>query len=352
MTIPLSVLDLSPLPESGNGIEAIRNTIDLAQHAEQLGFGRFWVAEHHNFRGLASVAPEILMGAIAQHTTRIRIGSGGVLIPNYATLKVAEIFRTLEALAPGRIDAGVGRAPNMDPRTVLALRGPNGDPKIIEDVRRLLNEIEGFGQVTAPAFPADHPLHEVIASPENVSFPPVFLLGSGQLSAKIAAERGRGFAAAYFFSPDESESAIKSYKQHFVPSAHFDRPHAILTVGVICAETDAHAEDLGKVYMVGNLRRANGQPIGDISIAEARAYQFTTDEWEKIRRMVPITGSPARIRTQLETLVAQTGADEIMISTGLSNHAQRRYSYELIADEFGIGQLATVSGSTEQQYPI
>lgn len=352
MTIPLSVLDLSPLPESGNGVEAIRNTIDLAQHTEQLGFGRFWVAEHHNFRGLASVAPEILMGAIAQHTTRIRIGSGGVLIPNYAPLKVAEIFRTLEALAPGRIDAGVGRAPNMDPRTVLALRGPNGDPKIIEDISRLLTEIEGFGQVTAPAFPADHPLHDVIASPENVSFPPVFLLGSGQLSAKIAAGRGRGFAAAYFFSPDESESAIKSYKQQFVPSVHFAQPHAILTVGVICAETDAHAEDLSKVYMVGNLRRANGQPIGDISIAEARAYTFTTDEWEKIRRMRPITGNPTHVRAQLETLVAQTGADEIMISTGLSNHAQRRYSYELIADVFGMSQLATFSGSTEQHYPI
>lgn len=352
MTIPLSVLDLSPLPESGNGAEAIRNTIDLAQHVEQLGFGRFWVAEHHNFRGLASVAPEILMGAIAQHTSHIRIGSGGVLIPNYAPLKVAEIFRTLEALAPGRIDAGVGRAPNMDPRTVLALRGPNGDPKIIEDVRRLLNEIEGFGQVTPSVFPADHPLHDVIASPENVSFPPVYLLGSGQLSARIAAERGRGFAAAYFFSPDESETAIKAYKQHFVPSKHFHKPHAILTVGVICAETDAHAEDLGKVNLLANLRRSNGQAIGDISIAEARAYQFSAEEWEKIRRMAPITGSPARIRAQLETLAAQTGADEIMISTGLSNHNQRRYSYELIADVFGIRACEAVFSSTEQVYPI
>lgn len=352
MSFRLSVLDLSPLPENGDGIEAIQNTLDLAQLSEALGYDRFWVAEHHNFRGLASVAPEILMGAIAQRTNRIRIGSGGVLIPNYATLKVAEIFRTLEALAPGRIDAGVGRAPNMDPRTVLALRGANGDPKIIEDISRLLTEIEGFGQATASAFPADHALHDVIASPENVSFPPIFLLGSGQLSAKIAAERGRGFAAAYFFSPDESESAIRSYKAHFQPSKHFSQPHAILTVGVICAETDELAADLGKVYTLGNLRRANGQPLGSISIAEARAHQYTSDEWEKVRRMVPITGNPDRIRLALEELAAKTNADEIMISTGLSNHQQRRTSYELIARAFTpqVGRPDHVS--IEQYYPI
>ena len=352
MNIPLSVLDLAPLPDSGSGAEALQNTIDLARHTESLGYERFWVAEHHNFRGLALVAPEIVMGAIAQHTSRIRIGSGGVLIPNYATLKVAEIFRTLEALSPGRIDAGVGRAPNMDSRTVLALRGSNSDPKIVEDVARMLNEIEGFGQVTPSIYPVDHPLHDVIASPEGVRFPPVFLLGSGQLSAKIAAERGRGFAAAYFFSPDESESAIKSYKKHFMPSWHFKQPHAILTVGVICADTDELAADLGKVNLVTNVRRANGQPVGAVSIAEARAYQFSDEEWEKTRRMVPITGSPERVKAQLEELVAQTGADELMISTGLGNHEYRRRSYELIAEVFGIRPLELAGGAPEQQYPI
>lgn len=352
MTPILSVLDLAPLPDSGNGAEALKNTIDLAQHAEDLGYQRFWVAEHHNFRGLASVAPEVLISAITQHTQTIRVGSGGVLIPNYAPLKVAEIFRTLEGLAPGRIDAGVGRAPNMDPRTVLALRGSNSDPKIVEDIARLLNEIEGFGQVAPSPFPEEHPLRDVIASPEGVPFPPIFLLGSGQLSAKIAAERGRGFAAAYFFSPDESATAIAAYKAQFVPSHHFSQPHAILTVGVICAETDDLAADLTKVSMVATLRRTQGRPIGAISIEEARAVEFSPDEWEKIRRMEPISGNPARVRAQLDDLRAQTGADEIMISTSIAHHGLRRRSYELIADEYGLRPLQLVGGAHEQYYPI
>ena len=352
MTIPFSVLDLAPLPDSGSGAEAMRNTIRLARAVEEMGYSRFWIAEHHNFRGLAGVAPEVLISAVAQNTRTIRVGSGGVLVPNYAPLKVAELFRTLEGLTPGRIDAGLGRAPNMDPRTVLALRGSNGDPKAADDIARILLEVESFGQVIPTIYAADHPLYDVIASPEGVTFPPIFLLGSGQMSARIAAERGRGYAAAYFFSPDESASSIRACKESFVPSPHFARPHAILTVGVICAPTDTQAEDLGTLYTYTNLRRAKGLPIGAPSINEARSYQYNEEEWEKVRRMQPIVGSPATIVDKLNELVAQTGADELMITTSISNLDQRMISYELIADAFDVGNFRTAPVAHADQQPL
>jgi luciferase family oxidoreductase group 1 len=347
VTIPLSVLDLSPLPASGSGAEAIQNTIDLAQLAEELGFQRFWLAEHHNMRGLAAVAPEVLIAAVAQHTQRIRVGSGGVLVPNYAPLKVAELFRTLEAITPGRIDAGLGRAPNMDPRTVLALRGSDGDPKAADDVARILAEIEGFAEVAPSAFPVEHPLHEVIASPEDVPFPPIYLLGSGQLSARIAAARGRGFAAAYFFSPEESETAIRAYKSSFQPSRHFPKPHAIITVGVICAETNQEAADLARAGQLSALRRFNGVKGGAASIAEARDYHFTEEDREKLGRFQPIAGDPEYIYAELSSLVANIGADELMITTGVGDHAARRRSYELIAEVFELSQTGNVGHTVE-----
>ena len=336
MTLPLSVLDVSPLPHDGDGAKALQNTIGLAQHAEELGYARFWVAEHHNMAGLAGVAPEVLIGVIAQRTGRIRVGSGGVLLPNYAPLKVAELFRTLEALTPGRIDAGIGRAPNQDPRTALALRQREEALGAAGDIARLLAELEGFAQVAPSAFPPEHQLHEVIASPENVVFPPIFLLGSGQLSAQIAAERGRGFASAYFFSPDESAAAIRAYKERFVPSPHFARPHAILTVGVICAETDEEAEGLARASQLTALRRLNGVRGGFASVEEARAYEFTAEDEEKLRRFRPIAGGPERVRAELVALAEQLGADELMITTNLGDHGLRRRSFELVAEAFAL----------------
>ncbi|MBU6335895.1 MAG: LLM class flavin-dependent oxidoreductase [Chloroflexi bacterium] len=341
MSLPLSVLDLSPIPVNGDGSQALRNTIDLAQHAEDLGYRRFWVAEHHNMRGQAGVAPEVLIGVIAQRTRQIRVGSGGVLAPNYAALKVAELFRTLEALTPGRIDAGIGRAPNMDSRTVLALRGAAGDPNAADDIARIIAEIEGFAEVAPTPFPADHPLHRVIASPEGVTFPPVYLLGSGQLSARIAAERGRGFASAYFFSPDESEAAIRAYKAQFRPSPHFAHPHAILTVGVICAETETLAADLAHAAQFTALRRLNEVPGSHqfSTVADACSYRFTPEDEAKLRRFRPICGTPARMHAELTQLAAQLGADELMLTTAIGDHALRRRSYELLAEVFGLVEL-------------
>lgn len=344
MSLLLSVLDLSPIPINGDGSQALHNTIDLAQYAEELGYRRFWVAEHHNMRGQAGVAPEVLIGVIAQRTRQIRVGSGGVLAPNYATLKVAELFRTLEALTPGRIDAGIGRAPNMDARTVLALRGTAGDPRAADDIARIIAEIEGFAEVAPTPFPDNHPLHRVIASPEGVAFPPVYLLGSGQLSATIAAERGRGFASAYFFSPDESEAAIRAYRTRFRPSLHFARPHAILTVGVICAETESLAADLTRAAQVTALRRLNEVPGSHqfSTIEDAYRYEFTPEDDENLRRFRPFFGTPAQIHAELTQLASQLGADELMITTAIGDHALRRRSYELVAEVFGLVELGTV----------
>jgi luciferase family oxidoreductase group 1 len=336
VTIPLSVLDLSPLPADADGAKALRATVALAQHVEELGYSRFWVAEHHNMPGLAGVAPEVLIAAIAQRTRQIRVGSGGVLLPNYAPLKVAEVFRTLEGLTPGRIDAGIGRAPNQDPRTALALRGNEADLKAADDIERLIGELEGFAEVGPSVYPEGHDLREIIASPENVPFPPIFLLGSGQLSAQLAAERGKGFAAAYFFSPDESARAISAYKAGFRPSPHFPEPHAVLTVGVICAPTDAEAEELTRATQLTALRRLNGVRGGFASPAEARAYEFTAEDQEKLRRFAPISGGPERVHAALTHLAAQLGADELMITTSLGDEALRRRSFELLAEVFAL----------------
>ncbi|MFN8495595.1 MAG: LLM class flavin-dependent oxidoreductase [Caldilineaceae bacterium] len=346
MTFPISILDLIPIPNGGGGIEAVHNTLELAQLAERLGYYRYWLAEHHNFVGLAAVAPEVLIGVIARETQRIRVGSGGILLPNYAPLKVAETFRTLEALAPGRIDLGIGRAPNQDKRTALALRRNEAALNAADDIGQLLAELEGYAEVAPSAFPEGNPLRDVIASPEGVPFPPIWLLGSGQLSGKLAAERGRGFAAAYHFSPVEAEKAIPAYKANFKPSVHLERPYALVSVAVICAETDELAEDLKLAADLTTLRRHKGERGAPPTVEEARAYPFTSEELEKIRIFTPIYGNPTRVHQQLTELVTRLGADELIIVTSIGDHALRRRSYELVAEVFGLGDKQGVSPSS------
>lgn len=334
MAFPLSVLDLMPIPYNGDGRQAIHNTLELAQLAERRGYQRYWLAEHHNFVGLAAVAPEVLIGVIARETQRIRVGSGGILLPNYAPLKVAETFRTLEALTPGRIDLGVGRAPNQDKRTALALRGSEDRLGAADDIGQLVAELEGYAEIAPSAFPDDHPLHDVIASPEGVPFPPIWLLGSGQKSAQLAAENGRGFAAAYHFSPLESEKAIRSYKADFRPSKTFPYSYALASVSVICADTDEIAEGLKLVSDLSTLRRMNAQRGGPPTMEEARAYAFTPDDQEKLRPFAPVYGTPEHVRNELTQLAAQLDADEIIVVTSIADHALRLRSYELLADAF------------------
>lgn len=335
MSVALSVLDVSPVPPGGTGADAVRLTLEYADLAEALGYGRFWLAEHHNMPGFAGVAPEVLIGVIAQRTRRLRVGSGGVLLPNYAPLKVAEVFRTLEALAPGRIDLGIGRAPKMDPRSVLALRGEDR-AGAHEDVERQLEELEGYADAAPSPFAEDHPLFDVKATPDGATLPPVWLLGSGQLSAHLAARRGRGFAAAHHFSPDESETAVRAYREHFEPSAAFPAPHAIATVSVIAADTEEHAEGLARASKLAFLRRLNGERGPAPTVEEARAHVFTPEEEEKLRPFAALHGTPDVLRGELEALAARLHVDELMLNTVVGDPAARRRSLELLAEAFGL----------------
>ena len=335
MSFILSVLDLSPLPAGSSGAQALRNTLDLARLADRLGFHRYWLAEHHNLPSLVSSGPEVLVGEIAAATGRIRVGSGGIMLPNHAPLHVAELFRVLAALHPGRIDLGLGRAPGSDGRAAFALRGSragaNGD-----DFPDLLDDLLGFGGVQP--FPADHPLGTVRALPDDVPLPPVTLLGSSDFSARLAARKGLTFGFAHHFSPDWVFAACQAYREGFQPSAQLARPHLILTVGAVCAETDAAADRLASSLDLFWLRRARGRFEPIPSVEEALAYPYSDDEREFLARYREdlFIGSPATVRARLEELAARTGANEVMITTNVHDHGARRRSYELLAEAFGL----------------
>ena len=233
----LSVLDLSPVPSGSTSAEALRNTLDLARFAEELGYTRYWLAEHHNTRLIASSVPEVMIGHVANVTKRIRVGSGGVMLPNQAPLKVAEAFHMLEALHPGRIDLGLGRAPGTDPLTVLALRRGMNDEDFPEALFELLSFLSG-------GFPANHPFHRVRAMPDDIPAPEIWLLGSSDFSARLAAARGLGFAFAHHISPEPAIPALRFYLENFRPSQFLAEPKAMIGVSVVCADTDERAREL------------------------------------------------------------------------------------------------------------
>lgn len=337
MTFPLSILDLMPVPSGGDGAQALHNAIDLAQRADRHGYHRYWLAEHHSFMSLASAPPEILIGVIAHVTKRIRVGSGGILLPNYAPYKVAEVFRALSALAPGRIDLGIGRAPDQDKRTALALRGDAALLNVADDIGRLVAELEGFAEVAPSPFPADHPLHNLVAWPEGVAFPPIWLLGAGQRSAELAAARGHGFAAAYHFNPRESANAVQAYKTNFRPSAAFAQPRAMAGIWVFCAESNELATDLKRANDLAILRRHRGERSAPPTIEEARAYPFSEAEQEKLRNFSAVVGDPQTVKAQLAALIDKLQVDELILVTNISDHELRCRSFELVAQAWGLG---------------
>ena len=236
--IPLSVLDLSPVTTATPGSAALHNSLDLARLAERLGYTRYWLAEHHNLANIASSSPELMIGQIAAATSRIRVGSGGVMLPNHAPLMVAERFKVLEALFPGRIDLGLGRAPGTDPVTSYALRArqdPRAGDEFLERFQELLL-LENGG------FPEGHPFRNVRAMPADVALPPIWLLGSSGYSAELAAAFGLGFAFAHHFADYDAAGAMLSYRERFKPSATLARPYAILATAAVAADNDAEAE--------------------------------------------------------------------------------------------------------------
>ena len=332
--LPLSILDLSPVTTATPGAAALRNTIDLARLADRLGFRRYWLAEHHNLPAIASAAPDIMIGQVAAATSRIRVGSGGVMLPNHAPLVVAERFKVLEALFPGRIDLGLGRAPGTDPVTSYALRrrqGVGDDDDFLERFQELLL-LENRG------FPSGHPFATVYAMPMDVALPPIWLLGSSGYSAELAAMVGAGFSFAHHFANHDAVSAMRSYREKFRPSAQLAEPAAILAVHAVCADTEAEAERLATTVDLNFVRRAKGEYRPLASPEEAAAYDYAPVDRGRIlagRRRL-FVGTPDSVKERLMPLVEETGADEVMITSMIFDHQARRRSYELMAQAFAL----------------
>src|SRR5580700_3202747 len=295
--IPLSILDLSPVSAGSSGAQALHNSLDLARHADGLGFARYWVAEHHNLPAIASSAPDIMIGQIAAITKNMRIGSGGVMLPNHAPLMVAERFKVLEALYPGRIDLGLGRAPGTDPVTSYALR-VRQDPRQGDD---FLERFQELLLLERGGFPEGHPFRNVRAVPVDVALPPIWLLGSSGYSAELAAAVGLGFSFAHHFSDYDAESAMLSYRAHFKPSAMLAEPYAILGAAVIAADTDAEADRIGSSAELHFVRRAKGEYAPLSSPEEAAAYAYTPIDRERVARHRTrlIIGSIERVKERL-----------------------------------------------------
>jgi len=331
----LSVLDQVPIRQGATPEQALAESLELVALAEALGYHRYWFAEHHNAGSLACSTPEILIAAATARTRRIRVGSGGVMLTHYSPLKVAEVFRMLDALAPGRIDLGIGRAPGTDGRTARALgHGPGA--RGIEHFPEQLADLYGF---LADDFPGDHPFHGIHAMPLGERVPEVWLLGSSTVSAQYAAEMGFSFSFAQFISPDGGDRLVRWYQEHFQPSPLFPTPRANLGVSVTCAETAEEALALSWSRWCWRIKHNRGLPSGGIpSVEEARTFPYTDAERDYIAfmRSRSIHGTPARVRDRLEQMAREYNVDEFVVLTITHDPAARRRSYALLANAFGL----------------
>ena len=329
MKLQLSVLDPSPVDAGSTAADALRNTIERARLADRLGYTRYWLAEHHNTPGIASSAPEIIIGEIARVTVNMRVGSGGIMLPNHAPLKVAEVFQTLAALYPGRLDLGIGRAPGTDQDTALALRRSD-DALSADDFPEQLADLTAF---STGRFPTGHRFRSVQAVPAGVALPPIWLLGSSGYSAELAAALGLGFAHAYHISPYGAVESMQAYRAGFRPSAQFPQPQAIITAPVVCAETDAQAEYLAASVLLRWVQLSGGHLGPVLSPDEAQAYSFTPQERSRALtyRSRLFVGSAATVHSGLLRLAVQTGTAEVMVVTTVYGHAQRARCLELLA---------------------
>lgn len=333
----VSVLDLSPVAAGRGEAAAVRETVELARAAERLGYHRFWLAEHHGGQMVASSAPELMIAAIAAVTERIRVGSGGIMLPNHSPLHVAEQFKVLEALYPGRIDLGIGRAPGTDPRTALALR--RGREVGGGDLPELLAELQAFSGLRE--WPQAHPFAAVRAAPDDAPLPPIFLLGSSDFSAQVAAAAGLGFAFAGQINPTEAVPTLRMYRERFRPSPERTEPYAILGHNAICAETEESAQRLAAPARVAfrNLRagRPTPLPTADQAAALDRPRRPPSGGVEELRMVV---GTPASVREVFDELLDRSGADELMLMGSTHGIEDRIRSYELIGEAFGLLSLA------------
>ena len=336
MSLRLSVLDQSPIAKGRTPADAVGETLELAQLCDRLGYTRYWLAEHHSSEALAGSAPEVLIARVAGLTRHMRIGSGGVMLPHYSAYKVAENFRMLETLFPGRIDLGIGRAPGSDQRTmrVLADGKPNWSsadnyPIQVRDLTAWLHD----------TLPADHAGHGVVAQPVGESAPDVWLLGSSDDSAALAAHFGLPFCFAHFINPDGGDGVTRAYRTHFRPSVLHAAAMPLVAMGVMCAETDEEADRLAKSRDVWAMRlRTTGNPGPVPSVEEALevAKDPRTQSWLASMRRRGVVGSPKTVRTALERHAADYQVDEIMVVTICFDFEKRKRSYELLAEAFGL----------------
>jgi luciferase family oxidoreductase group 1 len=328
LSVPLSVLDLAPVGEGSTPAQALRNSIELVRVVERLGYRRHWVAEHHNMPGIASSNPAVLLAHLASATSTIRIGSGGVMLPNHAPLVVAEQFGMLEALHPGRVDLGIGRAPGTDQVTARALR--RMDPSIDDFPDRLV-ELIGYFDGTLPA---DHPFRQVTAVPGLGYRPALWLLGSSDYSAHVAGVLGLPFSFAHHFASANTMPAAMTYRESFRPSEVLDEPYLMLGVAVVCAETDEEAHWLAGSSKLAFVRLRSGRPGLYPTPEEAAAHEFTVYEESLVRAWLAshVVGSSATVHRSLQGLVDRTGADELMVTTMVHDPAARVRSYELLAE--------------------
>ncbi|MGE0659864.1 MAG: LLM class flavin-dependent oxidoreductase [Reyranellaceae bacterium] len=331
--LKLSVLDQSPIRKGGTPAQAIGETLELAQLADRLGFLRYWVAEHHSSDALAGAAPEILIGKIASITRDLRVGSGGVMLSHYAALKVAETFRTLETLYPGRIDLGIGRAPGSDQRTARALQaGPEAYgidyyPYQMRDLMAFLHD----------ALPADHQFAGIVANPQAPTAPEVWVLGSSDQSAAYAAHFGLPFSFAHFISPQGGPSVVEAYRRHFKPSALHETPLANVGIAVLCADTEAKAEELAAsrdLWVLRLLTTGNAGQIPPPDEAKAMKYSDEQRAWLRRIRSRTVVGTPEQVRAGLLARSREYGVDEFVCVTICYEHKDRLRSYELLAQAF------------------
>ena len=328
--VPLSVLDLSPVPATGTPSQAIRDSVAVAAACDALGFARFWVAEHHNLPNVASSAPEVLIAHIAATTSRIRVGAGGIMLPNHNPLRVVEIFRTLAALHPGRIDLGLGRAPGTDPVTASALQRDE-----IKDPNARLAELLAFERGT---FEPSHPFHGISAMPTDVTLPEIWMLGSSLAGADIAAAESFRYAFAGHFAMRHATAALAWYRSHFRPSEALPRPYSMLGVTVICGEDDAHAQELLAPLKLAVVRIRTGRRAPIPTLTEAREYRYSGQEEAIADEFLrgAIIGGPERVREGLERLAHESAVDELMLASLIPGRDERIRHYTRLATLAGL----------------
>ncbi|WP_447595409.1 LLM class flavin-dependent oxidoreductase [Aquipseudomonas campi] len=323
-TTPFSILDLAPIRDHGGPAQAMHNSLALAQHAEKLGFSRYWVAEHHNMDGIASSATAVLLGYLAAGTSTLRLGSGGIMLPNHAPLVVAEQFGTLASLYPGRIELGLGRAPGADQYTARALRrdrlGSADDfPQDVEELQALLGPRQ--------------PGQRVIAMPGADTNVPIWLLGSSLFSAQLAAQKGLPYAFASHFAPRYLHQAIRIYRENFQPSAVLDKPYVMIGVPLVAAPTDEEAEFLATTVFQRVLNLMRGESLVLRPPVESMVGRWQPHEQQAVGDFLglAVIGGPDKVRARLEVLLEQTGVDELIFTCDVYDHEHRLRAFDILA---------------------